>query len=84
MAIRVVTDEAGEVLPREVGRLVRQTSTAGRLGAAVAALWDRPGSAKDLLRLRETAVQCSEKLAKFLVGVIDQLAMPVEEVKGEE
>jgi len=44
-----------------------------RIGAALGSLWKRPASYKDLWRLREQALYASERLAKFLDGVIEQL-----------
>ena len=73
LAVRAISDALEDELPPEIGKLVRQKSTAGRLGAATAALWQRPGSAKDMLKLKQTAIEVSDRLAKFLSGVVTQL-----------
>ncbi|NQT40578.1 MAG: hypothetical protein HQ581_24005, partial [Planctomycetes bacterium] len=40
---------------------------------AAAAIWRRPGSVKDMWRLRENAMVASDRLAEFLAGMIGQL-----------
>jgi adenosylhomocysteine nucleosidase len=47
-----------------------------RLGAAVGAIFKRPGSFKDMWRLRDQGVGAAERLATFLEGVIAQLCPP--------
>jgi len=76
LAIRVINDTVDEELPPDVGRLLAQQTHAARLGAAVGAIWNRPSSLKDLLRLKENALLASDHLARFLAGVIKQLAPP--------
>jgi hypothetical protein len=44
-----------------------------RLGAAVSAILKRPGSIKDMWRLREQGMDAAERLAGFLEGVVEQL-----------
>ena len=78
LAIRVITDLADEELPADVQRLLNQASGAARLGAAVGALWRRPGSAKDMLRLREHAIVASDRLAGFLASALNQLGPPAQ------
>jgi len=73
LAIRIVSDAVDEELPKEIERMFVQKSTAARLGAATGALWNRPGSLKDMWKLKEDALRASDRLAKFLVGVIEQL-----------
>jgi adenosylhomocysteine nucleosidase len=65
-AIRVINDTADEELPRDVEHLLKQRSGAARLGAALAAVWRRPGSAKDMYQMRENCLVASDRLAKFL------------------
>lgn len=71
--VRVVSDAVDDELPREVASLVRQKTTAARLGAALASVWNRPGSLKDLYRLKENALIASDRLADFLTEAIGQL-----------
>jgi adenosylhomocysteine nucleosidase len=73
LAVRIVTDNVDEELPKDVERLLRPATTARRLGAAVGAILNRPSSVKDMLRLKEEALIASDRLAKFLAGVIVQL-----------
>lgn len=73
LSIRVVSDELEDSLPAEVEHMLGQTTLAGKLGAATRAVFQRPRSVKDMWRLRETAVRASDRLAKFLEGVVPQL-----------
>ncbi|MBN2475588.1 MAG: hypothetical protein JXB62_13330 [Pirellulales bacterium] len=73
LAVRVVNDAVDETLPHDVEYLLSQTTRAARLGAAAGALWRRPSSFKDMFRLKENALLASERLAKFLAGMIEQL-----------
>ena len=66
ISARIILDAADDVLPRDVERLLRQKSETARLGAAVAAIWRRPGSLKDLWALKENSLECSGQLAKFI------------------
>jgi adenosylhomocysteine nucleosidase len=73
MAIRIISDAVNDILPAEVEKLMESSSLAGKLGVATSALWRRPSLAKDLWKLRETAIETSDRLAKFLTGVVQQL-----------
>jgi adenosylhomocysteine nucleosidase len=72
MAVRAVTDGLSADLPVEVHALL-ESSGAGRLGATVGALWNRPESVKDLWKLRENATAAARRLAPFLASVVEQL-----------
>jgi len=78
MIVRAITDDLSADLPAEVHALLA-SSGAGRLGATVGALWNRPESVKDLWKLREHATVAARRLAPFLAGVVEQLhaATPV-------
>ncbi len=73
LSARVITDAVDRELPHDVDNLLKQKSTAGRIGAVTGAIWRRPSSLKDMWQLKEDALAASERLAKFLVGVIAQL-----------
>ena len=73
LSVRVISDAVDDELPKEIDRLLNQKTTAAQWGAAAAALWNRPSSAKDMWKLKEDALAASDRLAKFLVGVITQL-----------
>lgn len=83
MAVRIVSDAVDRELPADIERLARQKTHAARLGAAAGAIFRRPASLKDMLKLKEDALVASDKLAKFLSGVIVQLA-PLERGDQEE
>ena len=73
LSVRVISDSLDRELPPEVDNLVRQRSRAGRIGAVGAAIFRRPSSIKDMWQLKEDALVASERLGRFLVGVIGQL-----------
>ena len=66
-------DAVDDTLPPEIDRLMRQKTMAGKLGAAAGAIFSRPTAAKDLWDLRGMALKSSDRLAKFLAGMIEQL-----------
>ncbi len=71
-AVRVISDDLSADLPAEIVSVVGSSGTV-RLGAAVGALFKRPGSAKDMWRLREQGMDAADRLATFLEGVVEQL-----------
>lgn len=73
LSVRIVSDQLDDKLPHDVEKMLGQKSFAGKLGAATGALFQRPGTVKDIWKLRETAIHASDRLAKFLVGVLSQL-----------
>jgi adenosylhomocysteine nucleosidase len=73
LSVRVISDQLDDQLPPEIERMLGQRTIAAKLGAATGALWRRPGSVKDMWRLRETATRAADRLAAFLVGVLPQL-----------
>ncbi|MEE9602453.1 MAG: hypothetical protein V3V75_04045 [Thermoguttaceae bacterium] len=73
LSVRVITDTADESLPKEVEGLLTQKSGPARLGAAAGAILRRPSSLADMYRLKENALVCSDRLARFLAGTIEQL-----------
>ena len=58
--------------PRSPG-MARQKSAAGQWGAALASVLNRPGSLKDMYRLKENALISSDRLARFLAWLIPRL-----------
>lgn len=72
LAVRAISDDMSADLPPEILSVFGSTGTM-RLGAAVGSVWKRPGSIKDMWKLREQARQAAERLATFLDGVITQL-----------
>jgi adenosylhomocysteine nucleosidase len=73
LAVRVISDGVDDELPPDVERLIRKKTWVRRISAAAGTIVRRPSTVKDLWRVRETAHECSRKLAKFLEGVIEQL-----------
>jgi adenosylhomocysteine nucleosidase len=72
LSVRVVSDEAGVDLPPEILSIVGRSGGL-RLGATLGALWKRPASVKDLLGLRQHAVEAAERLSAFLAGTFPRL-----------
>lgn len=73
MAIRAISDTLEKDLPPEVLAIFGGKGTI-RMGALAGTLFKRPGSMKDLWKIREDAVTASRSLARFVLGVIPQLA----------
>ena len=73
LSVRVISDAVDDELPPELESLLGQRHWAGKLEAAAGAIFQRPGSVKDMWKLRELAIRGSDRLARFLVGVADQL-----------
>jgi adenosylhomocysteine nucleosidase len=73
-SIRVVSDTAGQDLPREIGALVQPQSGMRRLGAALAAIGRRPGAALDMWQLWEHAVVDGRTLAAAITRWLEQFS----------
>jgi adenosylhomocysteine nucleosidase len=73
-SIRVISDDAGSDLPREVAALARPQSPLRRLGAALGSIGRRPAAALDLWTLYEHAVVDGKTLAAGLVELLTSLS----------
>lgn len=73
LSVRVVSDAVDDELPPEIERLMQSKTLARQLGAATGAIFKRPSAVKDMWRLREDAIRYSDRLAKFLAGIVPQL-----------
>lgn len=73
IAVRIISDTLEDELPPEIAHLLKQKTWAGRLGAATGAIFRRLGAARDLWRLHEEAIKASDRLARFLGGLVQQL-----------
>jgi adenosylhomocysteine nucleosidase len=73
LAIRAITDAVDDELPADVERLLNRPTMARKIGSAAGSLLRRPSAAKDLWKLRESAIVAADRLAKFLDGIIRQL-----------
>jgi adenosylhomocysteine nucleosidase len=72
-AVRVVSDTAGQELPREVTALARPQSGMRRLGAALGAIGRRPRAAIELWQLWENAVIDGRALGRALADFCRRL-----------
>jgi adenosylhomocysteine nucleosidase len=61
-SVRVVSDEAGIDLPKEIASLITKSGSY-RVGAALRAIWNRPSSLKDFWTLNEHAHEAADRLA---------------------
>jgi len=73
LSVRIISDAVEDELPPEIEALLAQKTLVGKLGAAAGAVLKRFSAARDLWQLREDALKASDRLAKFLVGTIQQL-----------
>jgi adenosylhomocysteine nucleosidase len=73
LAVRIISDGLDDRLPAGIEKMMNQQSLASKLGAATAAIWSRPSTVKDLWQLKQQALETSDRLARFLVGVVEQL-----------
>jgi adenosylhomocysteine nucleosidase len=73
LSIRIISEALEEELPKGMERLLEQKSLAARLGAATGVLLSRPSGIKEMWKLKEDALKASDRLARFLAGVVAQL-----------
>ena len=73
MSVRIISDSIDDELPKEIESLLSQDTLVGKLGAATGAIFHRPSSIKDMWKLKEDALKATDRLARFLTGMIDQL-----------
>jgi len=76
LGVRIIRATVQDELPAELERLGRQKTTAGKLGAVVGSVMNRPGSVKDMLQIKEDDLVASDRLAVFLESIVGQLATP--------
>jgi adenosylhomocysteine nucleosidase len=75
LAVRIINDGVNDELPPDIERMLDQKSLAGKLGAAAGALWKQPGTIKVMWQLKEDALKASDRLARFLTGVVENLPL---------
>jgi len=73
LTVRVMTETVEDQLPPEVETTLHQKTAAAKLGAAASSVWRRPSVAKDLWRFNEDALKASDRLARFLSGLVQNL-----------
>jgi adenosylhomocysteine nucleosidase len=76
LIVRIVSDAVDDTLPADIERLVQQKTPAARWGAALGAVVNRPGSLKDMLALKETALEATDRLARVLARIVKGLKTP--------
>jgi adenosylhomocysteine nucleosidase len=73
LSVRIISDGVNDRLPKEVERLLKQTTLGAKLGAAAKAVISRPQSAADMWNLQDEALKGSDRLARFLMSMLPQL-----------
>jgi len=73
LSVRIISDTVDDLLPPEIELLLAEKSLAGKLATAAAAIVNRFSAVGDLWQLYEDALKCSQRLARFLKGVVEQL-----------
>ena len=73
LSVRVVSDTVNDRLPPEIGRLITKPTRVRQVGFALGAMLRRPSVAKDLVKLQQSALDLSDRLAKFLVDLLNQI-----------
>ena len=74
ISIRVVSDDASQDLPKEIGALVQPQSGMRRLGAALGAIGRRPRAALDMWQLWEHAVVDGRTLAGAIERFLERIS----------
>lgn len=72
-AVHVIRETLEDELPADLDHLQKQQSIAGKFGALGGALFRRPGSMKDLWKLKEDSLLASDRLAKFLATIVGEM-----------
>jgi adenosylhomocysteine nucleosidase len=73
LAVRIMSETVDDELPVDVEKTLQQKTAAARLGAAAGSVWRRPSVAKDLWRFNEDALKASDRLGRFLSGLVGNL-----------
>lgn len=73
ISVRIISEGIDDELPKALKVFREQKTLAGKLGAVTGALLDQPASLQKMWKLRDDAIQLSDRLARFLVGVVEQL-----------
>jgi adenosylhomocysteine nucleosidase len=74
LAVRVISDAADEALPAFIDQMARRKGFAGKTGVVLGALWRRPGSLREMVRLRSEGLVQADQLARFLVRLVGQIS----------
>ena len=82
LSVRIIDRDPVNGLVPDLQAVDRRTTRSGRIGAAARTLFRRPGSILDMWQRRKKVKQLSDRLARFLVGVIKRLQDHDEEEQG--
>ncbi len=73
LSVHAVVEAYDEASATTVQQVRSQNSLAAKFGAAAGALIDRPSNVKQFFEEKETALRLSDRLAKFLAGMLERL-----------
>jgi adenosylhomocysteine nucleosidase len=73
ISVRIISEAIDDELPKAIQVFRDQKSIAAKLGAAAGALFEQPSSLAAMWKMRDEAIKLSDRLGKFLVGVVEQL-----------
>jgi adenosylhomocysteine nucleosidase len=73
LSVRIISDTVDDRLPPEIEMLLAEKSLVGKLGTAAAAIVNRFSAVGDMWQLYEDALKCSQRLARFLRGMLEQM-----------
>jgi adenosylhomocysteine nucleosidase len=73
LSVRIISDTVDDVLPPEIEMLLAEKSLTGKLGVAAGAILNRFSAVGEMWQLYEDALKCSQRLARFLRGMLGQM-----------
>ena len=73
LSARIIDRDVAQGLAADLESMDRRPTRAGKLGAAARALFERPGSIQDMWQRKKQTKQLSDRLGRFLLGMIEQL-----------
>jgi len=84
MSVRVITEELEEQPPELMSRMMKQSTKAGKFGVLSKGVFTKIAGVKEIWDMKNAAYLSSERLAKFLFGVSEQLAKTTKTSLSEE
>lgn len=84
MSVRVITEELEEQPPELMSRMMKQSTKAGKFGVLSKGVFTKIAGVKEMWDMKNAAYLSSERLAKFLFGVSEQLAKTTKTSLSEE
>ncbi|MFP6618209.1 MAG: hypothetical protein VB877_02605 [Pirellulaceae bacterium] len=73
LSARIIDRDVAQGLAADLESVDRRPTRAGKLGAAARTLFQRPGSIQDMWQRKKEARKLSDRLGRFLLGMVEQL-----------